>query len=86
MKKNFPGNGKFQNPKFPGKFSVPTSREETFTLTMVIETFANLQSMVEFYSPFICVFNFCELVAYIIYLLIKICDMKVVVAYLFLMK
>ena len=25
----FPGNGKFQNPRIFGKFSVPTSREET---------------------------------------------------------
>ena len=26
---NFPGNGKSQNPEFPGKFPVPPSREET---------------------------------------------------------
>ena len=26
---DFLENGKFQNPKFPGKFPVPTSREET---------------------------------------------------------
>ena len=26
---NFLGNGKFQNPKFLGKFPVPTSQEET---------------------------------------------------------
>ena len=29
---NIPGNGKFQNPKFPKIFSVPTSREETLVL------------------------------------------------------
>ena len=29
---NFPGNGKFKKAKFPGKFPVPISREETVVI------------------------------------------------------
>ena len=32
---NFPENGKFQNPKFPWKFPVPISREETLAQTFI---------------------------------------------------
>ena len=36
---NFPGKGKFQNPKFSGKFSVPTFREETLIMTAHLTLF-----------------------------------------------
>ena len=52
---NFSRNGKFQNPSFSGKLSVPTSREETLIAgnAVVCSNLANMPLLIIVLSAFI---------------------------------